>query len=287
MSNLEIAPIPSENKKKDKRLLKIPVSNLPSLPTTCLILGSVGSGKSSCLYSMMTNGYVYGNSKRSVFDEIVCYLGNLESNDVFGKIKCKNICVLNHFDPTAFEEYLNDLKEHQLKRIEKKKAPLNIAVIFDDFASVSLLKKQKGHDSNPLERLVLTSRHEANCSIFFLSQSYKNGGFSTPLVRNNVMTYVIYRVSRPEIEKISEELCNQFTPKEFQAIYEHEMETPYSFITTDVRRPLNERIYSRFNYPITLQDIRGANDVPLKPNEIKNVLEHQNAESTSETEEDQ
>jgi hypothetical protein len=257
MSNLKIEPIPSEFKKRDARLDKMTVKDLPKLPTTTLLLGSVGSGKSSCLWSMLSDGYVYGPSKKSVFDEMVFYLGNLESNDTFAKIKCKNKCILNEFDVTAFEQYLEDLKKHQLTRLEKKKAPLNIAIIFDDFASVSLLKKQKGHDSNPLERLVLTSRHEANCSIFFLSQTYKNGGFSTPLVRNNVMTYIIYNVSRPEIEKISDELCNQFTPRQFQEIYFHEMRTPYSFLTIDTRRPLDERIYSRFNYPIRLQDLEG------------------------------
>jgi Poxvirus A32 protein len=252
------------------------VQCLPKLPSTMLFLGSVGSGKSSCLYSILTDGYVYGPGKRSIFDEMVFYLGNYESNDTFGKIKCKNKCVLNHFDPLAFEEYLEDLKQHQLKRLEKKKSPLNVAIVFDDFAAVSLLKKQKGHDSNPLERLVLTSRHEANCSIFFLSQTYKNGGFSTPLVRNNIMTYIIYNVSRPEIEKISEELCNQFTPKQFQAIYFHEMQTPYSFLTIDTRRPLEERIYSRFDYPITLQDLEPEEE---KPKENINLLQKdENAE---------
>ena len=272
MSNLKIAPIPSENKKRDKRFDKMTVKDLPKLPSTTLLLGSVGSGKSSCLWSMLTEGYVYGPSKKSIFDEMVFYLGNMESNETFGKIKCKNKCVLNHFDVAAFQEYLEDLKKHQLERIQKGKSPLNIAIIFDDFASVSLLKKQKGQDSNPLERLVLTSRHEANCSIFFLSQTYKNGGFSTPLVRNNIMTYIIYNVSRPEIEKISEELCNQFTPKDFQAIYFHEMRTPYSFLTVDTRRPLDERIYSRFDYPITLKDIH-PEDLPAE-----NVNSLQNAE---------
>jgi hypothetical protein len=270
--SLEVVPIPSENKKRSKLLDKIEVANLPKLPTTCLLLGSVGSGKSSCLWSLLTNGYVYGKSKKSVFDEMVFYLGNLESNDTFDKIKCKNKCVLNDFDVTAFEQYLTDLKAHQMKRIEKGKAPLEIAIIFDDFASVSLLKKQKGQDSNPLERLVLTSRHEANCSIFFLSQSYKNGGFTTPLVRNNIMTYIIYNVSRPEIEKISEELCNQFTPQEFQAIYFHTMETPYAFLTIDTRRPLAERIWHRFDHPITYNDIH-PESMPGKYEEIEKNVE--------------
>lgn len=257
---LNIKPIPSENKKRSKLLDKINVKNLPKLPTTCLILGSVGSGKSSCLYSMLTEGYVYGKSKKSVFDEMVFYLGNLESNDTFGGVKCKSKCVLNTFDVKAFEEYLTNLKKHQLERMEKGKAPLEVAIVFDDFAAVSLLKKEKGRDSNPLERLVLTSRHEANASIFFLTQAYKNGGFSTPLVRNNIMTYILYSVSKPELEKISEELCNQFSPKEFQEIYYHTMKTPYSFLTYDTRRPLAERLWVKFDYPVSMDALDSSDE---------------------------
>jgi hypothetical protein len=259
--DLQVVPIPSENKTKDKRLKDLRVENLPKLPTTCLILGAVGSGKSSCLYSMLTDGYVYGKSKRSVFDEMIVYLGNLESNYVFEKIKCKNKAVLNHFDPTAFEHYIANLKKHQMERLEKKKAPLNICIIFDDMAATSLLKREKGKDSNALEKLVLTSRHEANCSIFFLSQVYKNGGFSTPLVRANTMTHILYSMSRPEIEKIAEEMCCSLTPDQFLNVHQSIMKTPYSFMTIDSRRPLDSRIWCEFKYPIRKEDIEEAENM--------------------------
>lgn len=252
---LPIAPIPSELKPMDKRLEKLRHKELPKLPATSVILGRVGSGKSSCLYSLLTEGYVYGKDKKSVFDEMVFYIGNRESNHALEKIRCKNKCILHEFIESDFVEYLDNLKDHQLERMEKNKPCLNVAVVFDDMAGVTLLKKKKGANQNALERLLLTSRHEANCSVFFLSQVYKSGGFTTPLVRNNVMCWVIYNMSKPEMEKIAEDHSQQYSPKEFLAMYNKCMEKPYNFVTIDYRRPLNERIYERFNAPLTLDGV--------------------------------
>ncbi len=249
---LPIAPIPSENKPQDKRIGKIRYENMPSLPVTNVILGRVGSGKSSCLYSLLTEGYVYGKNKKSLFDEMIFYIGNKESNSALEKIKCKNKCIIHEFDNDTFEEYLENLKQHQLERLEKGKHPLQIAVVFDDMAGVSLLKKQKGKSYSVLERLLLTSRHEAHCSIFFLSQVYKSGGFTSPLCRNNVMSWTIYSMSKPEMEKIAEDHSQQYSPKEFIAMYNKVMEKPYNFMTIDYRRPLNERIWERYSNPMTL-----------------------------------
>ena len=252
---LPIAPIPSEFKPKDKRIDKLRYKDLPKLPVTMVQLGRVGSGKSSILYSLLTEGYVYGKNKTSVFDEMIFYVGNKESNHALEKIKCKNKCILHEFDNETFEEYLDNLKEHQLERLEKGKHPLQVAVVFDDMAGVQLLKKQKGKSYSVLERLLLTSRHEAHCSVFFLSQVYKSGGFTTPLCRNNVMCWTISNMSKPEMEKIAEDHSQQYSPKEFLAMYNKAMSRPYNFITIDYRRKLDERIWERFSHPLTLDGV--------------------------------
>lgn len=252
---LPINPIPSEFKPLDKRIDKMRYKELPKLPVTNVILGRVGSGKSSCLYSLLTEGYTYGKDKKSVFDEMIFYIGNKESNDALSKIKCKNKCILHEFVESDFEDYLENLKQHQLERLEKNKHPLQVAIIFDDMAGVQLLKKQKGKSYSVLERLLLTSRHEAHASVFFLSQVYKSGGFTTPLCRNNVMCWTVYNMSKPEMEKIAEDHSQQYSPKEFLAMYNKVMEKPYNFVTIDYRRPLNERIWERFSGPLTLEGV--------------------------------
>lgn len=222
--------------------MKIPYKSLPKLPTNCCILGRVGSGKSSCLYSMLTKGYVY--KKKSVFHEMIFYIGNRESDWAFEKIPCKNKVILHEFDNDAFDTYIEDLRKHQLERLEKGKHPLNIAIVFDDMATADLLKKVKG--KSPLASLLLTSRHELNASVFFLSQIYKSQGFSVPMIRNNVTTWIIYNMSKPEWDKICEDHCNNFDPKELSAHYELMMAEPHNFMVIDYRRPLDGRITEKF-----------------------------------------
>jgi hypothetical protein len=252
---LPVAPIPSEFKPKDKRMDKLRYKELPKLPVTMVQLGRVGSGKSSILYSLLTEGYVYGKTKKSVFDEMIFYVGNKESNGALQKIKCDNKVILHEFNEPDLEDYLDNLKSHNLERLEKNKHPLQAAIVLDDMAGVQLLKKQKGKSYSTLERLLLTSRHEANCSVFFLSQVYKSGGFTSPLCRNNVMCWTISNMSRPEMEKIAEDHSQQYSPKEFLAMYNKAMATPYNFVTIDYRRPLNERIWERFSGPLPLEGV--------------------------------
>lgn len=239
---LPIEPIPSENKPKDKRLQKLPYKCLPKLPTTMVVLGRVGTGKSSCVYSMLSKGYV--NKKKSVFDEMVFYVGNQESDHAFESLPCKNICILHEFDNEAFDTYTEDLRKHQLERLEKKKAPLNVCIVFDDMATQDLLKKRNG--KSPLASLILTSRHELNATLIFASQIYKSQGFSIPMIRNNVTTWIVYAMSKPEAEKIWEDHCNDFDPDEILVHYNDAMATPHNFLVIDYRRPLDQRITERF-----------------------------------------
>jgi len=166
-------------------------------------LGRVGSGKSSILYSLLTEGYVYGKNKKSVFDEMIFYVGNKESNGALQKIKCDSKCILHEYDNNAFEEYLDNLKEHQLERLEKGKHPLQVAVVFDDMAGVQLLKKQKGK-SYSVTLSVFCSRADTTAMrvYFFYLKFINQGGFTSPLCRNNVMCWTISNMSKPEMEKI-------------------------------------------------------------------------------------
>lgn len=223
---------------------------LPKLPANIMLLGQCGSGKSSILYSLISEGYTYGKNKKSVFDEGIVYLGTQDAVDAFTKLPIKNHIILHEFDPDDFEEYMEDLKKHQMEKLSRGKAPMNTIIIFDDFCGQGLMKHNKGK-SSPLERLALTSRHECNATLVFASQTYKNSGFSHPVVRNNITTYVLAQMSRPELQKIAEELSGDMTPDEFIAIYDKIMaKKAYNFMVYDTRRPLDQRWTERFNTPI-------------------------------------
>ena len=245
--------MPSEKKPKDPRMEKIDAQFLPALPATILILGQCGSGKSSALWSMMSKGYVTGKTKKkSIFDEALIYIGTLDAKPSFEKMPIENKLVLTEFDPVTFDEYQTDLKAHQLERLEKGKPMMNACIIFDDFAGASLMRKAKVGSAPPIEKLCLTSRHEANTTIFYLTQFYKNTGFTSPAVRANVTTIVLYKMPINEVRKIAEEYAEQYDVDEFVAHYDRVMASrPYAFLVWDRRRPMNaDRWTEGFTKPL-------------------------------------
>jgi hypothetical protein len=231
--------MPAEIKPKDKRMEKMDINFLPPLPSTYLVLGQCGSGKSSFLWSVMTKGYVYKGKTgkvKSLFDELLIYLGTMDAIGSFEKMPVKNKLILTEFDPVVFDEYQTDLKKHQLERLESGKSMLNTCIIFDDFAGANLMKKAKVNGAPPIEKLCLTSRHESNTTIFYCSQMYRNTGFTSPAVRANITTIVLYRMPVNEIRKIAEEYAEQYEIEEFIAIYDKVMSKPYAFCVYDRRR---------------------------------------------------
>jgi len=243
MDELEYEVCPAENKPKDHRIEKMMEEKpfLPKLPATFYVLGSCGSGKSSILWTLLTKGYVYGKGKKSIFDEALVYLGTLDAKPAFEKLPIENTLILEEYNPVVFEEYQNDLKKHQMEKLEKKKAPLNALLVFDDFVGAGLMKKPRANAPPPVEKLALTSRHECNTTIFFCSQVYKNSGFSAPSVRNNISVFVVSRMSHQELVKIAEELSEMYEPDEWIEHYERAMaQEPYTFVVLDRRRPINQ-----------------------------------------------
>jgi len=236
--------MPSEIKPKDKRFEKMDIQFLPPIPSTFLVLGQCGSGKSSFLWSVMTKGYVYKSKTgkvKSLFDELIVYLGTLDALSSFEKMPVKNKLILTDFEPAVFDEYQTDLKKHQLDRLDKGKPMLNIALIFDDFAGANLMKKAKVNGAPPIEKLCLTSRHESNTTIFYCSQFYKNTGFTSASVRANITTIVMYKMPRNEVVKVAEEYAESYEVNEWIEHYDKVMASkPFAFVVWDRRRPGNK-----------------------------------------------
>jgi len=257
---LAIEVIPSETKPHDKRLDKMKYKDtLPKIPSNIILLGRCGSGKSSALYTMLNKGYVTPKGK-SVFDEMLIYLGTLDSVDAFKKLPCKNIAVMHEFDVAAFEAYLDDLKQHQMERLSKGKPCLNVAIVMDDFVGSALLKKTVSGKSSPLERLMLTSRHECNATVFFCSQTYKNNGLMNPTVRNNINYYMLFALARSDVMKVAEEHSNYLEPEDFIKMYEKVHSQPHRFMMIDYKVGDDKRFREGFAKPLTKKMIEMSRD---------------------------
>ena len=250
---ITIEPMPSETGRVlDKRMEKLnPL--LFKVPFTCLCLGQIGQGKTSCIYTLLNKYYKVAG--KSIFDEIVIFCANYESDETFEKLPCKNIKVLHSFNEDAFLEYITDLRTHQLEREKKKKRLLNVCVFFDDMASANLLKKCDGEA--PLELAILTCRH-IGVSIIFSAQFYKAQGSTKSNIRGNMTSLILYKMGLNEMTKVSEEQCGDFKPKEFLEIYKDITSKRHNFLTIDVRRPSDEVLWEQFKFPIKKKEILDA-----------------------------
>jgi hypothetical protein len=177
---------------------------------------------------------------KSLFDELLIYLGTLDALPSFEKMPIKNKLIMTEFNAVVFDEYQDDLKKHQLELLEKGKPMLNACIIFDDFAGNGLMKKARENTAPPIEKLCLTSRHEANTTIFYCSQFYKQTGFTTASVRANLTTIVMYKMPRNEVLKVAEEYSEQYEVNEWIDHYDRAMASkPFAYVVWDRRRPNN------------------------------------------------
>ena len=243
----KISVIPAQNAITDKKIQSMRNRDiLPEIPTNIMLLGRCKSGKSSMLYSLLTDMLVYGKNKKSVFDEMIIYLGTQDSIHAFESINCKNKIILHDFDGLDFEQYLNDLKVSQMEKIEKGKKPLNVCIVFDDFVGEGALKPTKNGKAPILQRLALTSRHECNATIIMASQSYKSNGLANPALRNNIHYYIMYALARNDLEKIIEEHQGFYEKDELMDHFLKVYQEPYKFIMINYNKPEHLRYTEGF-----------------------------------------
>ena len=243
----KIKIIPAQNAIPDKKIESMKNRDiLPEIPTNIMLLGRCKSGKSSMLYSLLTDMLVYGKSKKSVFDEMIIYLGTQDSVDAFESINCKNKIILHEFDADDFEDYLEDLKKHQMEKIEKGKKPLNVCIVFDDFVGEAALKPNKKGKAPVLQRLALTSRHECNATIIMASQCYKSNGLANPALRNNIHYYIMYALARNDLEKIVEEHQGFYEKDELMDHFLKVYQEPYKFVMINYNKPEHLRYTEGF-----------------------------------------
>ena len=242
---IKINVIPSENRPPDKRVLSMKYrKTLPQIPSNIMLLGRAGAGKSSCLYTLLHDGYVTPKGK-SVFDEMIIYLGTQDSVSAFEEIKCKNKVILHDFNQDDFEEYIEDLKKHQMEKINKGKSPRNICIVFDDFVGENILKPYKGK-APLIQRIALTSRHELNTSLIICSQIYKSNGLCNVALRNNINYYICYALARNDLDKIIEEHQGFYEKDELMDHMLRIFQKPHNFMMINYKKPEQERYTEGF-----------------------------------------
>lgn len=235
----EIDVMPSEDRGTDTKFLKLPYAKvLPKPPFTMRVLGTIGAGKTSFIWTMVNKLY------KNYFDEVIVYQGSQDSVKFWPRIPQKNVIVLTEWDGDQFDSYFKTLEKHQVERHEKGLRLLNVLIVFDDMIAARCDRVSAGGKS-VLQDLIARCRHP-NVSVIIGTQDSKVG--TPPGCRNQMMYNVIFRMQSNDLKKVAEDSCGCLDPKEFMRVYWKEVGfKPHAFLLIDFKAPLENQIRRGFS----------------------------------------
>jgi thymidylate kinase len=246
MVNREVMPSEKKHPRLIKKIKELD-KELPKPPFFMIIQGSVGSGKTSLLYSLLK-----AYQDKNFFDVIIFYNRVSDSDEVWEKFETKKTAIeLYHdYNDAQLISIIDDLDKVQSQRREKKKRPLNVLFVFDDMAYSNIVRKNK---STALDQLVINRRHY-NTSLIITSQTYK--ALNINLRTNNLSQLVLLRANLKDLKMIAEDHnAGMIEEKEFINLYEEVKKGgQYDFLVVDYQdKP--ENIFKRnFKEVIKIED---------------------------------
>lgn len=250
--SLQTVMIPSENRPEDDRFHQLPNSELLIKPPfTMVITGSIGSGKSSLLWSMLNpkTGFY-----KEYFDYILIFNGSLDSNKTWIEAGTEDheIEVENTWDNDKFQGWLKRLESDQMRLEEEGKELQRVCVVFDDAVSKGISNRFK---VNALDDAVQRCRH-LNLTIMIASQCYRQLNRSQRSL--NTLAFVITKVNYMDLAAIAEEHAGLIKPDTFIKMYRKVMkqknkDVPYPYLVVNYQKEPEDRYWYSFNYPIHIQ----------------------------------
>lgn len=262
---LKTEKIPSEERPPDGRFDKLPHNELlVKPPFTMVITGSIGSGKSSIVWSMLNPKGFYGK----YFDYMLIFNGSVDSNAIWKDASTdeNEIDVVNKWDNDKFRDFVVRLERDQQRLREEGKQLQRICVVFDDSVSQGISNKNK---INALDDLIQRCRH-INTTVIIASQVYRQLNRSMRCL--NTLAFIITKVNRPDLRAVAEEHCGLITIDQFEDMYRQIMKTEgHPFLLINYQKPYDQRFWLTFNHLIMVEpkeEYRGKID---KDESIKSI----------------
>ena len=160
--------------------------NLPQMPSLCLIIGSVRSGKSNLLVNFFCNPEFY----KDRFD-VVKIISTTLNSDSKGKILNKHFDCDDHYE----DGMIDAIKKEQSQYEEKKDRP-TYALVLDDVLTKDFSK------NNAVSFFSTRFRHYIDFYVIAVQTFRAVSG----MIRNNATDVIIARQQNSkELEKIAEE----------------------------------------------------------------------------------
>jgi hypothetical protein len=208
---------------------------LPKLPSSYLVIGSSGSGKSTVLYNLLTSKELLGEYFNYIF-----VFSDVKVDDILEKLELPKENYISDWDEVKINSIINKIEEKiENEGLENCAKDMKIAFIFDD-----ILNRQKFLKGDTMRKLISTNRHYL-ISVFILSQYYKA---IPPICRQNASGVIFFASSLMEIEKLSEENCmpNQ-SKKEFIQIAQYATNGKHDFLFINRRGEPNQKLRKGFD----------------------------------------
>ncbi len=190
--------------------------NLPQMPSLCLIIGSVRSGKSNLLVNFFCNPEFY----KDRFD-IVKIVSTTLGSDTKGKILAKHFDCDDHYEDKLIEE----IKQSQSEYEEKKDRP-TFALVLDDVLTKDFSK------NNAVSFFSTRFRHYIDFYVI-ATQTFRA---VSGMIRNNAQSVLIGRQqNQKELEKIAEEYGSLVGGMDnFMKLYKEVHKEKYQFMYLDL-----------------------------------------------------
>ena len=190
--------------------------NLPQMPSLCLIIGSVRSGKSNLLVNFFCNPAFY----KDRFD-VVKIISTTLGSDTKGKILSKHFDCMDHYEDGIIEE----IKMEQSKYEEKHERP-TYALVLDDVLTKDFSK------SNAVSFFSTRYRHYIDMYVI-ATQTFRA---VSGMIRNNAQAILIGRQqNQKELIKIMEEYGSMVGGDDnFMKLYKEVHKEKYQFMYLDL-----------------------------------------------------
>jgi len=243
--------IPSENRPNDTRFNALAHNELLLKPPfTMVITGSIGSGKSSLIWSLFNpkDGFYAG-----YYDYTLLFVGSLDSNKVWLDTSTEDneVEVVNEWDEAKFKDWLKKLESDQMKLLEDGKQTQKVCLILDDAVTKGINSPYK---ITALTDAVQRCRH-LDLTIVCATQCFRQ--LSRSIRSLNTLCFIITKVNYVDLQAIAEEHAGLIKPKTFIKMYRKVMKQkseklPYPYLVVNYQKEPQDRYWCTFNFPMKI-----------------------------------